>query len=126
MGGAPFRQGGGRRTSSHGDPRGAVGGFWYFPLVKLRWRAPLPGDPALEKLPVGPTETGPRGLRGRGGAGPPPSFLWIQAAGFLFYLVVSTWAVPGQWVRFGVQSAFGWVVILLLAWAVRRGRVVLA
>ena len=94
--------------------------------MKLRWRAPAPGDPALERLPVGTPEAVPHELQGRGAARLLLSFLWIQAGGFLFYLVVSTWAVPSQWVRFGLQSAFGWVVILLLAWAVRRGRVVLA
>ena len=49
------------------------------------------------------------------------SFLWIQAAGFVVYLAVSTWIVPSAFLRYGAQTAFGWTVILLLAWATRRG-----
>ncbi|MGZ6140721.1 MAG: ATP-binding protein [Myxococcaceae bacterium] len=54
------------------------------------------------------------------------SFLWIQAVGFLVYFGVSAWIAPAAWVRYGTQTAFGWGVILALAWAVRRGHVVLA
>ncbi|MGZ6028119.1 MAG: PAS domain S-box protein, partial [Myxococcaceae bacterium] len=54
------------------------------------------------------------------------SFLWIQAIGFLVYFGVSAWIAPAAWVRYGTQTAFGWGVILALAWAVRRGHVVLA
>jgi len=54
------------------------------------------------------------------------AFLWIQAAGFLVYLIVSTWVVPSAFLRYGTQTAFGWTVIVLLAWATRRGWVALA
>ena len=54
------------------------------------------------------------------------SFLWIQAAGFGVYLVVSTWVEPSAFLRYGAQTAFGWTVVVLLAWATRRGWVALA
>jgi len=92
--------------------------------VKLRWRAP---GSALETLSIEPpSDPGSRGLRTRGAARLLLSFLWIQAAAFLVYLVASTWLAPAAWVRYGVQTAFGWTVILALAWAVRRGRVLIA
>jgi PAS domain S-box-containing protein len=54
------------------------------------------------------------------------SFLWIQAAGFLVYLVASVWVDPSAFLRYGLQTAFGWTVIILLGWATRRGWVALA
>jgi len=54
------------------------------------------------------------------------SFLWIQAIGFGVYLGVSAWIAPAAWLRYGVQTVFGWGVIVALAWEARRGRVVLA
>ena len=54
------------------------------------------------------------------------SFLWIQAGAFLLYLVAAIWAQPSSFLRYGAQTAFGWTMIVLLAWATRRGWVALA
>ncbi|HZX43350.1 MAG TPA: hypothetical protein VFE93_16030, partial [Myxococcaceae bacterium] len=95
--------------------------------MKLRWRASAPSGSTLETLSIGPSsEPISRELQTRGAARLLLSFLWIQAAGFLVYLVASAWVDPGAWMRYGTQTAFGWTVLAILAWAVRRGRVVLA
>jgi len=95
--------------------------------VKLRWRASAPSGSTLETLSIGPSsEPISRELQTRGAARLLLSFLWIQAAGFLVYLVASASVDPGAWMRYGTQTAFGWTVLAILAWAVRRGRVVLA
>ena len=96
--------------------------------MKLRWRAPGSSGPATNEGSVAArrgTTTETAELRGRA-AWLLRSFLWIQAGGFLFYLVVSTWVAPSAFARFGLQTAFAWGVIILLFWAVRRGHVVLA
>ena len=81
----------------------------------------------LETLSIAPPfDAASRELQTRGAARLLLSFLWIQAVGFLVYLVVSAWVDPAAWTRYGAQTAFGWMVLLVLAWAVRRGRVVLA
>jgi PAS domain S-box-containing protein len=96
--------------------------------VKLRWRAPGSPGPAQDSLFLPPrvgstAETAE--LRTRS-ARLLLAFLWIQAAGFLVYVVASTWVAPSAFARYGLQALFGWTVIVALAWAVRRGHVVLA
>jgi PAS domain S-box-containing protein len=71
------------------------------------------------------TASDPSELRSRG-ARLLLSFLWLQAGAFLLYLVAAVWAQPSAFLRYGVQTAFGLTMILLLAWATRRGWVVLA
>ncbi len=96
--------------------------------VRLRWRVPGPTGAAQESLFIEPrrgSASDPAELRTRG-ARLLLSFLWIQAAGFVVYLVVSTWVEPSAFLRYGSQTAFGWTVILLLVWATRRGWVALA
>ena len=90
----------------------------------------MPGPPgsAQESLFIEPrrgSASDPAELRTRG-ARLLLSFLWIQAAGFLVYLLASTWVAPSSFLRYGAQTAFGWTVVLLLAWATRRGWVALA
>ena len=96
-------------------------------LVKLRWRAPgSPGttqDGVSSPRRASTTETAE--LRTRSSR-LLRSFLWIQAAGFFVYLAVSTWVAPSAFPRYGLQTAFGWTVIVALFWAVRRGYVLLA
>jgi PAS domain S-box-containing protein len=95
--------------------------------VTLRWRAPRSREPGLEKLSVEPDAGSVLSeLRPRGPARLLLSFLWIQAAGFVVYLVVSAVVSPAGWRRFVAQSLFAWGVIVVLAWFVRRGWVVLA
>jgi len=89
---------------------------------------PGPSGSAQESLFIEPrrgTASDPAELRTRG-ARLLLSFLWIQAAGFLIYLIVSTWVEPSAFLRYGAQTAFGWTVIVLLGWATRRGWVALA
>ena len=96
--------------------------------MKLRWRVPGPRGTPQESLFIEPrrgSASDPLELRTRG-ARLLLAFLWIQAAAFLVYLVVAVLAVPSAYVRFTAQTAFGWTIILLLAWATRRGWVVLA
>ena len=96
--------------------------------MKLRWRVPAPPGEGQESLFIEPrrgSASDPAELRTRG-ARLLLAFLWIQAAAFLVYLVFAILAVPSAYLRFGVQTVFGWTVILLLAWAARRGWVVLA
>ena len=96
--------------------------------MKLRWRAPVSTVPVQDELPTPPrrpTTTETVDVRSRA-ARLLRSFLWIQAGGFLIYLGVSTWVAPSAFPRYGLQTAFGWAVILALFWAVRRGHVVLA
>jgi PAS domain S-box-containing protein len=83
-------------------------------------------DERTEAGPPHASATGPSELRSRGPARLLLSFLWIQAAGFLVYLAVSTGVAPAEFVRYASQTLFGWAVILVLAWMVRRGRVALA
>jgi len=90
----------------------------------------VPGPPGStqENLFIEPrlgSASDPAELRSRG-ARLLVSFLWIQAGGFLVYLVASVWVDPSAFLRYGAQTAFGWTVLLLLAWATRRGWVVLA
>ncbi len=81
----------------------------------------------LETLSTVPrTDAVSRELRTRGAARLLLSFLGIQAAGFLVYLAISAWVDPAAWMRYGLQTAFGWTVVLVLVFAVRRGQVVLA
>ena len=96
--------------------------------MKLRWRAPGSPGSTQESLFIEPRRgsvTDPAEIRTRG-ARLLLSFLWIQAAGFLAYLVASTWVSPSTFPRYALQTVFGWTVIVVLAWAVRRGWVVLA
>jgi PAS domain S-box-containing protein len=96
--------------------------------VKLRWRVPAPPGEAQESLFIEPrrgSASDPAELRTRG-ARLLLAFLWIQAAAFLVYLMVAILAVPSAYLRFTAQTAFGWTIILVLAWATRRGWVVLA
>ena len=96
--------------------------------MKLRWRVPAPPGEGQESLFIEPrrgSASDPAELRTRG-ARLLLAFLWIQAAAFLVYLVIAVLAVPSAYLRFTVQTAFGWTIILLLAWATRRGWVVLA
>ncbi len=96
--------------------------------MKLRWRAPGSPGSTQESLFIEPRRgsvTDPAEIRTRG-ARLLLSFLWIQAAGFLAYLVASTWVAPSAFPRYALQTVFGWTVIVVLAWAVRRGWVVLA
>ena len=96
--------------------------------MKLRWRAPGSPGSTQESLFIEPRRgsvTDPAEIRTRG-ARLLLSFLWIQAAGFLAYLAASTWVAPSAFPRYALQTVFGWTVIVVLAWAVRRGWVVLA
>ncbi|HZJ52843.1 MAG TPA: ATP-binding protein [Myxococcaceae bacterium] len=96
--------------------------------MRLRWRVPAPPGQAQESLFIEPrrgSASDPAELRTRG-ARLLLSFLWIQAAGFLVYLVVSISVMPSAYLRYGAQTVFGWTVILVLAWAARRGWVALA
>ena len=96
--------------------------------MKLRWRAPGSPGSTQESLFIEPRRgsvTDPAEIRTRG-ARLLLSFLWIQAAGFLAYLMASTWVAPSAFPRYALQTVFGWTVIVVLAWAVRRGWVVLA
>ncbi|RPH69144.1 MAG: PAS domain S-box protein, partial [Myxococcaceae bacterium] len=96
--------------------------------MRLRWRVPAPPGEAQESLFIEPrrgSASDPAELRTRG-ARLLLAFLWIQAAGFLVYLVVSIAVAPSAFLRYGTQTAFGWTVIVILAWATRRGWVVLA
>src|SRR5512144_980376 len=91
--------------------------------VRLRWRVPGPPGSTQESLFIEPrrgSASDPAELRTRG-ARLLLSFLWIQAAGFLVYLLASTWVAPSSFLRYGAQTLFGWTVVLLLAWATRRG-----
>ena len=90
----------------------------------------MPGPPgsAQESLFIEPrrgSASDPTELRTRG-ARLLLSFLWIQAGAFLLYLVAAIWAQPSSFLRYGAQTAFGWTMIVLLAWATRRGWVALA
>ena len=90
--------------------------------MKLRWRVPGPTGAAQESLFTEPrrgSASDPAELRTRG-ARLLLSFLWIQAAGFVVYLVVSTWVEPSAFLRYGSQTAFGWSVIVLLAFVLRH------
>jgi PAS domain S-box-containing protein len=89
---------------------------------------PVPPASTQESLFIEPrrgSASDPAELRSRG-ARLLVSFLWIQAVGFLLYLIASIWVEPSAYIRYGTQTAFGWMVLLLLAWATRRGWVVLA
>ena len=90
----------------------------------------MPGPPGStqESLFIEPrrgTASDPAELRTRG-ARLLLSFLWLQAGAFLLYLVAAVAAQPSSFLRYGVQTAFGLTMILLLGWATRRGWVVLA
>ena len=64
--------------------------------MKLRWRAPGSTVPVQDELPISPrrgTTAEAADVRIRA-ARLLRSFLWIQAAGFLIYLGVSTWVAP--------------------------------
>ena len=96
--------------------------------MRFRWRVPGPPGSAQESLFIEPrrgSASDPAELRTRG-ARLLLSFLWIQAGGFVIYLIASTWVQPSAFLRYGAQTAFGWTVIVLLAWATRRGWVALA
>src|SRR5215469_147799 len=96
--------------------------------VRLRWRVPGPPGSAQESLFIEPrrgSASDPAELRTRG-ARLLLSFLWLQAGAFLLYLVTAILAQPSAYLRYGAQTAFGWTAIFLLAWATRRGWVVLA
>src|SRR5215470_6525346 len=96
--------------------------------VRLRWRVPGSPGSAQESLFIEPrrgSASDPAELRTRG-ARLLLSFLWIQAGAFLIYLVAAIWAQPSSFLRYGAQTAFGWTMIVLLAWATRRGWVALA
>ena len=97
-------------------------------VVRLRRRVRDRWGAAQESLFIEPrrgSASDPVELRTRG-ARLLLSFLWIQAAGFVVYLAVSTWVMPSAFLRYGAQTAFGWTVIVVLAWATRRGWVALA
>ena len=89
---------------------------------------PGPSGSAQDSLFIEPrrgSASDPAELRTRG-ARLLLSFLWIQAGAFLLYLVAAIWAQPSSFLRYGAQTAFGWTMIVLLAWATRRGWVALA
>ena len=89
---------------------------------------PGPSGSAQDSLFIEPrrgSASDPTELRTRG-ARLLLSFLWIQAGAFLLYLVAAIWAQPSSFLRYGAQTAFGWTMIVLLAWATRRGWVALA
>ncbi len=96
--------------------------------MKLRWRARGPGGSTQESLFIEPrrgSASDPVEVRTRG-ARLLLSFLWIQAVGFVVYLLASVWAAPSAFVRSSLQTLFGFTVIVLLAWGARRGWVALA